>query len=398
MNAVEKFIDENFDSFTRVCKEDNGTLIGLPHPFSIPSKDWFEEMYYWDTYFTNLGLIVSGRTEQAINNTNNMLYLVERYGFMPNASRTTFLTRTQPPFLSLSVRDVFAVTGDKEWLANAYTILKKEHRFFEEKRSTELGLNRYYGFANEQEAPYLAARYAERTGLHPDMADIDIARHMRLCCESGWDINPRWEGHGYDFIHVDLNSILYGAEMCMADFAKTLGNGEEDIWKNKAAARKALMQKYMKTDSGYFTDYDYVNDAFSRVFTAASFYPLFSNLADEKEAAATVAKLPALLKDFGISVSEKNDVEGNFQWNYPNGWAPHQYLVYRALKNYGYDAEAREVAERYIRLVERVYDQTENLWEKYNVVEGNVKVNTESPMPAMMGWSAGVYLALKAEL
>lgn len=396
--AVDEFIEKHFDSFVRECKQDSGTLIGLPFPFSIPSENHFEELYYWDTYFTNLGLIASGRLEQAKNNTDDMLYIVNKYGFMPNASRITFLNRSQPPFLSLMVEDIFKETGDKVWLAGAYDTLKKEHSFWAEKRKTETGLNRYYGFAEEEEAPYLANRYSERTGLRPEREDIQIAKHMRLSFESGWDNNPRWDCRGFDFVHVDLNSILYAAEKCMGRLSVILEKGEEKIWDEKAENRKKLMKKFLKTKDGYFTDYDFVNGGFSEVFSAASFYPLFAMLADEDEAAATVSKLKNLEKDYGIVACEKNNVEGNFQWNYPNGWSPHQYLVYKALKNYGYEDEATRIAEKYIRLVEKVFDETGNLWEKYNVVEGNVKVNTESPMPAMMGWSAGVYLVLKAEL
>lgn len=395
---IEQFIDKNIDLLVRECTEDQENLLGLPYPFSIPSENHFEELYYWDTYFTNLGLILMGKFKQAKNNTDDMLYLVDRFGFMPNASRKTFLNRSQPPFLSLMVQDIYEVTKDKEWLKSAYETLKKEHCFWSEKRSTVTGLNRYRGFATEEEAHYLAERFRERTGLSPENSELDTARHMRLCFESGWDINPRWGQRGFEFNHIDLNSVLYAAEMCMSDFAKELGNGEENEWLEKAQNRKALMRKYMKTEKGYFTDYNFVRDEFSDVFSAPSFYPLFAGLADEEEAKATVAMLPRLEYEYGIVSCEKNPKEGNYQWNYPNGWSPIQYLVYRALKNYGYDEEAERIAKKYIILVEKVYAETGNLWEKYNVVEGNIKVNTESPMPPMMGWSAGVYIKLKREL
>lgn len=399
IKSTEKFIEENIDSFTRECKEDNGTLIGLPYPFSIPSENHFEELYYWDTYFTNLGFIILGKVQQAKNNVDDMLFLVDKYGFMPNASRNTFLTRSQPPFLTLMVRDIFEATKDISWLKEAYETLKKEHNFWREKRINDVtGLNRYYGFAEESESDYFAERFFQRTGLRPDMKSTDIARHMRLCFESGWDINPRWGCRGFDFVHIDLNSILYADEMCMSELSKLLKNGEEELWKNRAEQRKTLMRKYMKTASGYFTDYDYVCGGFSKVFSAASFYPLFASLANEEEAAATVSMLSRLEQKWGISACEENNTEGNFQWNYPNGWAPHQYIVFKALKNYGYDEQAKRVAEKYISLADNVFSQTGNLWEKYNVAEGNINVNTESPMPPMMGWSAGVYLALKKEI
>lgn len=396
--AVEKYIKENIGDFVRECKEGKETLMALPFPFSIPSQNHFEELYYWDTYFTNLGYIVMGDVAQAKNNTDDMLYIVEKYGFMPNASRTTFLTRSQPPFLSLMVMDIFKATGDRKWLFSAYKTLKKEHEFWQTKRMTRFGLNSYHGTAEAHEADYLAERYFQRTGLRPDMEKIKIGEHMRLSFESGWDNNPRWDCHGFDFLHIDLNSILYIAEKTMGEIALILQNGEEELWFKKAEQRQELLRKYMKTEKGYFTDYNFKDDYFGRILSAASFYPLFAGAANEEEAAATVDELHRLEQEYGISACEKSDIKGNFQWNYPNGWAPHQYLVYRALKNYGYDEEAKRVAKKYITLVEKVFEETGALWEKYNVADGNIEVNTESPMPTMMGWSAGVYLALKKEI
>ena len=126
-----------------------------------------------------------------------------------------------------------------------------------------------------------------------------------------------------------------------------------------------------------------------------AYYPMYAGLATEEQAQAAVEMLPRLEEAFGVVTCEKNSVKGNFQWNYPNGWACLQYIMVIALDRYGFYEEARRIAGKYIQLVEQAFEETGNLWEKYNVVEGNANVVTEEKMPPMMGWTAGVYLALQ---
>ena len=79
-------------------------------------------MYYWDTYFTNIALISDSDFTQARNNVDNILFLIDRYGFMPNGSNVMYLNRSQPPFASMMVRDIYEINKDKKWLASACRI------------------------------------------------------------------------------------------------------------------------------------------------------------------------------------------------------------------------------------------------------------------------------------
>ena len=98
-DKIKKYIEDNFQGTLRLAKEDADTLIGMPYPYSVSGfSNVFQEMYYWGTYFTNVGLILSGQVNQAKNNVDNMVYLINRFGFVPNANRTWGLTRSQPPF------------------------------------------------------------------------------------------------------------------------------------------------------------------------------------------------------------------------------------------------------------------------------------------------------------
>ena len=105
---VKAFILENWNKTVRTNTADEGSLIGLPEPYTVPCiSGTFQEMYYWDTYFTNIGLILSDEVKQAVNNVENVAYLIEKYGKMPNGNSTGFLNRSQPPFFSQMVREIF---------------------------------------------------------------------------------------------------------------------------------------------------------------------------------------------------------------------------------------------------------------------------------------------------
>ncbi len=394
-HSVTDFIQGNWDVCIHSNSADSGTLIGLPHPYTVPAVGHFDEMFYWDTYFTNLGLFLSGRFQQAKHNVDNMLYLVDRFGFMPNGNRTYFLTRSQPPFLSMMVRDIYDREKDLCWLKEAYRILCIEYRFWENRRNSPIGLAHYDDESDPSEFSEIAAEFVRRIRLHPPVTDAQLARHFYATAESGWDINPRWELECYNYAPVELNALLYNMEENMAFFSQQLDNGNASVWHQRAAARKQKMEQFMQTSGGLLMDYNYITGRHSTVFSAAAFYPLFVGLASPEQAAAVVRELPKLEAAHGILTCEQNNVQGSFQWGYPNGWACLQYIVMMGLHRYGYTEQARRIGQKYLNLVDRVFRDTGNLWEKYNVVEGNISVTNEYGLPAMMGWSAGVYLAAK---
>lgn len=389
------YIENSWDGCIKENITDDDTLIGLPYPYTVPAVGYFDEMYYWDTYFTNKGLEVSERWPQAKNNTDNMLYLVNKYGYMPNGNRTYYLKNSQPPFLSLMVRDVYDRYKDAVWLRGAYSALETEYKFWTEKRSTPTGLCRYGGTLDAGSDRAMAEDFKRRTGFMPEGSEHDIASHYLLTCESGWDVNPRWDTEGYNYAPVELNSLLFAFESNMAYFAHELNSGDDELWTHRAEIRKELMIKLMRDNEGLYYDYNFKSKKINNILSAAAFFPMFAGLAEEKDAAGLVSNIKRLEAEHGILTCEKNKAAGSYQWDYPNGWACLQYVSIMGLNRYGYKDIAKRIAKKYLALVENVFNETGNLWEKYNVVEGNINVSNEYEMPSMMGWTAGVYLALK---
>ncbi len=399
-DELVRYIEEHWAQTVKPACESDGTLIGLPFPYTTPCMDgMFQELYYWDTYFTNVGLLLSGMTAQAKYNIDNMLHLIRIYGHMPNGNRTYYLNRSQPPFLSYMVRELFEVTNDCEWLKNdAYPALETEYAFWTTRRADASGLNRYgCDLTNDEDFAEIASYFSERiaTPLPADKhMQISRGKSMMALCESGWDCTSRFAFDAHEQLPVDLNSLLFGFERNMSFFARTLERQDDAIvWEQRAAARQERMTALLWNEERQaFCDRNAQTDILSDLVSAAAFYPLFAGLATTEQAAATVRALPLLEHAHGIACCEKRDDLQNLQWDYPHGWACLHYIVIKGLLRYGYDDDAYRIAETYVRTATHNFERTGHLWEKYNVVNGEVSFSLEYATPPMMGWSAGVYL------
>ena len=402
MEKINQYIDGNFKKTIRFTPEDKGDLIGLPYPYTVPcTEKMFRCMYYWDTYFTNLGLYAKGMAVQARYNVNDMLYLVDKYGFMPNGNRTIYLNRSQPPFLYLMVKDVYNYFKDGEWLNKAYKTLCREYEFWSKERRADNGLN-YYGSHRDMPAETVNEynnAFRERSGgfcSDETCMRLRIAKTFLTFCESGWDCCSRFGLDGENYNPVDLNSLLYGFEDTMCIFSGILKNGEDEIWADRAKARKDRMKQLLWNEKErLYMDWNFKENQHSRVRSAASLYPMFVSMADD------VAGEKKLLRDlmtiYGVACSVKDNYRFNLQWDYPNVWAPIQYVAFRAFRNYSLDEEAEEIMRRYTGLIEKGFEETGNLWEKYDGITGGV-AEQDYAAPTMMGWTAGVYLHFKKRM
>lgn len=393
--TLNEYIKDNLPLTLRECPKDDGPFFALPKPYNVPcAKGVFQEMYYWDTYFTNIGHVIDGNVEQAKNNVENLAAMADRFGFVLNGNRKEFLNNSQPPFLSQATREVYEVTRDKEWLGGIYGALEKEYKFYTERRGTDIGLSHYDAVTpiSDEQVARGAKEMMARMGYRPEVGEHDLARGLFSVGESGWDVNPRMTYRGYEIVPAELNALIYSIEINMAYFSRELENGEEEKWLMRADKRAQRCREYLKGEDGLFHDYDLGSKETTSTVSAACFYPLYFGMASEDEARSMVGALPCLETDFGIVTCEKMDhVKGNFQWGYPNGWPPMQIIAVGGLLRYGYTVEAKRIAEKFVRLIEASFDATGHLWEKYDVVNGNADALAEYETPAMLGWTYGSY-------
>ncbi|HEY8966615.1 MAG TPA: trehalase family glycosidase, partial [Candidatus Methylacidiphilales bacterium] len=383
-------------------------------PYTVPSpKGVFQELYYWDTYFTCIGLLHSGKHRLALDNTRNLLSEVARFGYVPNGNRTYYLTRSQPPFLAPLVEAVAAALPDVPLREEALPLLRREYAFWMEHRATPAGLARHGHQADRAALLAFAPEIAALIGLPDDPgaweAALPLLSHKMAECETGWDFNPRFENRCEDFCPVDLNSLLYLYERFFADHGAP---GEKAAFSRRAEERRERLAKlcWDAAEGGFF-DYDFRNERRSRVASAANFHALWAGLATAKQAAAIAERIvPRLELPFGLASCARAEAEGpgavRPQWGWPNSWPCIQLLAYTGLHRYGHEEAALRIAEKYLAAVARVFSGTGELWEKYNAVDGSTHTVNENGYivadraeggapegaPSMMGWTAGVFL------
>ncbi len=400
---VLEFIQKHFPDSVMETKEDVGNRFGLPHPYTVPSPgDIFDCMFYWDTHFTNVGLIASGNVQQAIYNTDNIRHMIQRFGYMPNSTKVHHLGQSQPPFYYRMVSDIFEVTGDLAWLESHYDTIAMEYTFWMTKRLAPNGLN-YFGKQLDLTPESMETRYqygiSRFQGFHTDdpQKKEEIVKTVATLCESGWDCCYRFEMNGMDYNPVDLNTLLYGLELAMSRFSGLLGRGEEQLWSDRAKIRKERMDRFLfSEEKGFYLDWNFKTEKHSKCVSVASLFPLYLGLEHDSEAIMK-ALAEEMLLPYGVAGTVKPSHPYELQWEYPNIWAPLQYVAYCACRNCGQDILAEEIARRYMHLLEQNFEFTGNLWEKYNGLTGEI-VNAEYNAPPMMGWTAGSYLYFYNEI
>jgi alpha,alpha-trehalase len=418
--SAAEHINVLWDVLTRTPEQaDPGTLIALPNAYIVPGGR-FREVYYWDSYFTMLGLQASGRVDMIEHMTDNFAFLIDSIGFIPNGNRTYFLTRSQPPFFAAMV-NLLAEEKGEQTLVHYLPQLEKEYNYWmagkaevnvENRTNMKVVymddnslLNRYY----DQGTTPRDEMYADdvETAEENERPEAVIYQHLRSACESGWDFSCRWfeepeelsSIHTMDIIPVDLNALLYHLEKTIAR-AYTI-QGEEakgDDYEELAQARmKAVMEYCWDEESGFFRDYDFVKKEITPVPSLAGLFPLFFNMLDDPAKAESVALVveQQFLKPGGLSSTL---VKNGQQWDAPNGWAPLQWIAIQGLRNYGQDDLAATIKNRWVELNLKVYKNTGKMVEKYNVEDISLEAGGgEYPVQDGFGWTNGVLLKLLSE-
>ncbi|MEM6522407.1 MAG: alpha,alpha-trehalase TreF [Bacteroidota bacterium] len=403
---------------TRTPEKSNkfSSLLSLPNDYIVPGGR-FREIYYWDSYFTMEGLMVSGQESMAKNMVDNFSYLIDTIGFVPNGNRNYYKGRSQPPFYALMVDRL--AQEDRDLFISYLPYLESEYKFWmsgSENLSVEMRaikrvvrmedgntLNRYWdNYASPRPESFkedyeLAERLSEG-------AQLKMYRDLRAGAESGWDYTSRWfaDGenmatiHTTDIIPVDLNSLLYFLELKIAQGYNWKGDlARAQVFLDKADLRKQAILKYLwDEEDGFFIDYDFVAGQKTGVLSLAAAYPLYFKIATKSQAKSTLERLSTdFLKDGGF-VTTLN--ETGQQWDFPNGWAPLQWITINAFYNYGQGELGNEAATRWLTRNNSVYKITGKMMEKYDVINTELLAGGgEYPLQDGFGWTNGVALALQ---
>jgi alpha,alpha-trehalase len=414
-------VREHIDALWKVLErkpEDQrpySSRIALPHRYVVPGGR-FNEIYYWDSYFTMLGLEESGRHDLTVSMLDNFAWLIDQFGHVPNGNRTYYLSRSQPPFFAAMVELVAQRDGNATY-RKYLPQLRREYEFWMEgaaalapgashRRVVRLPdgtvLNRYW---DDRDTPREEA-YREdiATARASGRPAAEVYRNLRAAAESGWDFGSRWlaDGKTLETIHTtdllppDLNSLLYQLENTIAKACQVTSDAACALdMLTRAAARKAAIEKVLwNPAAGAFTDYDWRARKLGDRVSAATLYPLYFKLSD-RERARTIAETvrAKLLQPHGLATTTATTGQ---QWDAPNGWAPLEWIGIGGLRNYDQEALAGTIAQRWVAKNLQVYRSTGKLVEKYDVTGSAAGGGGEYPLQDGFGWTNGVLRKLLA--
>jgi alpha,alpha-trehalase len=433
-------------------------LLYLENRYVVPGGR-FNEMYGWDSYFIIRGLLRSGQIELARGMVDNFFFEVEHYGAMLNANRTYYLSRSQPPFLSSMLVEVYNALqksgrADREWLAKAYTDIGKDYKMWnrEPHLASGTGLSRYYDFgegpppeAAQDETgfprkvatyfffhPAEATHYIVESSSKVERATVGPAYTMQVCdvakagsppaCEhrefelsadyykgdrsmreSGFDVSFRFGPFGaatHHYAPVCLNSLLYKTEKDLEQISLWLGrNDNAKKWRQLAEKRRRLINRFLwDENSGLFFDYDFTTGQKSGYRYATTFYPLWTGMATTEQARTAAKSLPVFEKPGGLAMSA---TDSGAQWDLPYGWANIEMLAIEGLRHYGFNADADRISYEFLSMVAENFRRDGYLVEKYNVVErsSEARVQLGYKMNVVgFGWTNAAFLELLHDL
>jgi len=385
MQPARDYIHGYWQKLIRFHPEDDESLLGLPKPYLVPAYEEghefdFNELYYWDSYFMVQGMLDEEHKELVMGIVEDLLTLFRRLKVIPNASRTYLTGRSQPPFLTSFIWDVYdAYKLDEAWLKEAIGVAEIEYN------TVWMGTNK----PNARQVYQGLSRYYDINYLN-DLAES----------ESGWDMTPRFNRKCLDYLAVDLNALLYKYEMDFARYYRLIGDKRTaSKWEVAAGHRKQVMNKLMWSSiRGWYYDYNFAKKRRGTVTSLAGFYPLWAGMVEGEQAAQMVKTLHRFENKGGLTTTDSQQlsqfVPGTLptQWAYPNGWAPLHFLVVKGLQRYGYNTEARQIAHNWLRTNLAWFNAHHVFLEKYNVVNPtDPPAKGLYPSQTGFGWTNAVF-------
>ncbi len=396
VRLASQYIEDYWPRLERYHPKDDESLLGLPNKYLVPAYDEghefdFNEMYYWDSYFMVQGMMNAKNKDLVIGILENLVSMFERFRVIPNASRMYLMGRSQPPFLTTFIWEVYDTYDmDKRWLKRMIKTAEAEYA------TVWMGTKK----PNARQVYKGLSRYYDINHLH-DLAEA----------ESGWDMTTRFGRKALDYVPVDLNALLYKYEMDFARYYRLIDDKRTAAkWEVAAKYRKNVMNGLMWSNlRGIYFDYNFAKEKRGTVSSLATYYPMWAGMVTKAQAEELVKALRRFEHRGGLATTDgqalNQMVPGVIapgvmptQWAFPNGWAPLQYIVIKGLQRYGYDEDARRIAMKWLKTNLDWFNKHGVFLEKYNVVSPD-KPPAKGVYPSQtgFGWTNAVFERLCQE-
>jgi len=395
---------------------ENYSLIALPKAFIVPGGR-FRELYYWDSFFTIRGLLASRMFATTRNMIENMAYLVETYGFIPNGNRIYYLNRSQPPLLTWCVEAYYEATKDLEFVQKIMPSLEKEMDFFMKNRQiNQIGWKSHlYQFRTSVTGPRPES-YREDMESAEHIEDIlekqRLWGNIAAAAESGRDFSCRWFGNEGPqankmgstrtsaIIPVELNSIICANLRIFSTFYELLGEPQKAVtsFAQHQLMKEAIHQVFWSEEQGCWFDFDVQKNKQIEVFFDTNLFPMFCGCAHEGLDSSRIVSYLTNSGILGYQGIPTSLIRSGQQWDFPSGWAPMNWVAIIGLKNIGQTELAKTLTAKWIAHNYNIFKDSGKMFEKYNVstscVKGGVGAGGEYDVQEGFGWTNGVILDL----
>ena len=358
----------------------------LKHAGLFPSYHykWFHGFWAWDSW-KHAAALAAYDPQLAKDQVKAMYDHLDENGFMPDVIYRDNLIEennyrdTKPPLSAWAVWKIYEADADKEFLKELFPKLEKQHQWWYTDRDHDKDGLAEYG---STDGTLIAAKW-----------------------ESGMDNGVRFDrskllkngekAYSLDQESVDLNAYLYAEKLYLAKIAAVLElDNKIGEYENLAAALKAKIQnQFFDTKTGWFYDTSLDGNEFIKVRGSEGWIPLFTEVASQEQAAHIIEtmmdpqhfnlKVPLQTLDATHPAFEP---DGGY-WRGPN-WLDQAYFGLIGLRNYGYEAEANELAYKLLHQAEGVLKSGKSIRENYNPVTG------EGLEAQNFSWSAAHLLML----
>lgn len=388
LDQAFKGVEETWGQLTRRSPEfSDGSLLPSPYPVVVAGGR-FRESYYWDAYFGALGLIATGRRDLAAAQLENFLHMIQVFGRVPNGFRDYYLSRSQPPVISMMALAVFEDASKtmapeklRQWLSlRVFPLLRHDyHEFWMKQRfDARTGLNFYSDDLNLMRP--------ERHANDDDRELGDSFRDVRAQAESGLDHTDALMSDTASVASVSLNAFLYRYELDLARMAEMVGQFElAQHYRLAAEQRRLAINRYLWDESsGMYRNYSVGSGRHSSVVHSDQFAMLYVGAASKEQAASLEKRvLGELEKAGGLGSSS---IQSGKQWDGDHGWAPLHVMAIQGLADYGHRASAERLARKWVNSVAKTYAQTGAFLEKIDVGRVEAPVEDGSKYPTQTGF------------
>lgn len=311
--------------------------------WSTPDRVPHQAMWLWDSVFHSFAMNVL-KPELSWNYLKSVLDTQREDGMIPHKSKVdgSGSNMTQPPLLAWGVWENYLHTKQIIYLRYALPILE-----------------RYLNWD-------ITNRDRNENGLLEWMIE---GNPLCRSGESGMDNSPRFDRAAV-LDAVDFSVFAAQDAHFLGLIAFELGETETaERWQRKAADLNDLIQSLLWDESeGFYYDRD-MEGNFSRVKAVSGFLPLLLNHMPQERTDHLVAMLqdPSHFQTrFPIpTTAASEETYGTDMWRGPV-WMNMNYLVYIGLKKQGKQAEADQLAQQSIQMVQKYYEQYGVIFEYFD--------------------------------